>query len=450
MTDSVNRVFEFTTRVPDTIPKDVLRFASILLVDTIAVAAAATGMEAGRIARDIAVEQFSAPHDKAVPIMFDGRMASPVGAAFAAASQIDNLDAHDGYNPTLGHIGCAVVPALFAWAAKLPNLSGREALTAFVVGYEVATRAAIALHATVSDYHTSGAWNGLGVAAMGVRLHGASQDVLRQSLGIAEYHGPRSQMMREIANPTMLHDGSGMGAMTGMMAYEMAAKGFTGAPAITLESEGARTYWDDLGTKWTVPLNYIKPYPICRWAHGAIDAVRRLKLDHAINAANVASMAVRTFDKSAKLFPGMPDTTSKAQYSLAFALATILRHGRIGVEHISGTALTDPATEALLSCITIVEEPRHTARFPAGRWADVTITLNDGTVLESGDTNPRGGPEAPMSVAEIREKFDQFASASLSTKRANAIWETGLSLTNDEVKFSDLSCHVLQAVDTDA
>ena len=33
------------------------------------------------------------------------------------------------------------------------------------------------------------------------------REQLRHALGIAEYHGPRSQMMREIANPSMLHDG---------------------------------------------------------------------------------------------------------------------------------------------------------------------------------------------------------------------------------------------------
>ena len=49
---------------------------------------------------------------------------------------------------------------------------------------------------------------------------GLSPDQLRQALGIAEYHGPRSQMMREIATPTMLHDGSGMGALVGSMAFE--------------------------------------------------------------------------------------------------------------------------------------------------------------------------------------------------------------------------------------
>ena len=253
-------------------------------------------------------------------MLFDGRPASLPGAAFAAATQIDNLDAHDGYNPTKGHIGCAVVPALCVLAEQLPNLTARDALEAMVMAYEVSARAGIALHATVDDYHTSGAWNGLGVAALACRLRGYDHNLLRHAMGIAEYHGPRSQMMREIANPTMLHDGSGMGALVGCMAALLANDGFEGAPAITAEADDAAPFWSDLGQTWTIEGNYIKPYPICRWAHAAIDALDMLATAHALTPDNVAAIEVRTFAESAALFPSMPATTSQAQYSLAFAL----------------------------------------------------------------------------------------------------------------------------------
>ena len=81
------------------------------------------------------------------------------------------------------------------------------------------------MHGTVSDYHTSGAWVAVAVAALGVRLAGGDADTLRQAIGIAEYHGPRSQMMREIDNPTMLHDGSGWGAMVGVTSADLALAG---------------------------------------------------------------------------------------------------------------------------------------------------------------------------------------------------------------------------------
>jgi len=221
---------------PQDIPYQTKRNAALLFLDTLGICAAAAPMDAGRIGRETAFSLFGT-HEPTMGsrMLFDGRTVSLAGSIFAAATQIDNLDGHDGYNPTKGHIGVVAMPALAVLAESLPKLSGPEALCNLIIGYEVAGRAGIALHATVSDYHTSGAWNSLGVVAMAARLRQQTPGQLRQALGMAEYHGPRSQMMREIATPTMLHDGSGWGALTGMAAAISAEQGFTGAPAITVE-----------------------------------------------------------------------------------------------------------------------------------------------------------------------------------------------------------------------
>lgn len=433
-----DRIAEFALSGRD-IPQSTLDMAATLLIDTVGVAAGAAGLAAGRIARDhvFAFHGAGAP-EHAAHMMFDGRCASIPGAAFATATQIDNLDAHDGLNQTKGHIGCAVVPALFAFAENRPELSARDALKVLVVAYEIAARAAFALHTSVSDYHTSGAWNALGVAAIGCRLGDANPDQLRQAFGIAEYHGPRSQMMREIANPTMLHDGSGMGALVGSMAALMAKDGFTGAPAITVENEDAAQFWADLGEVWTIEQNYIKPYPICRWAHAALDALSRLMGAHGFHADDVANITVNTFAESAALFPGMPATTSQAQYSLPFALATMLVHGRIGPDEITGAGLSDPQVAALLPRISVHEAVRHSERFPEGRWSDVTVELKDSRRLASGDVNARGGSEAPMDMHEVEAKFHIMASA-LPEPRRRAIWEMREQLMQPEAKFEELA-----------
>lgn len=420
-------------------PETALEMAATLLIDTIGVAAGAVDLEAGKIARDHAFAfHNTSASEHAAHMMFDGRSCSIPGAAFAAATQIDNLDAHDGYNPTKGHIGCAVVPALFAFAEQRPDLPAREALATLVMSYEIAARAAIVLHETVSDYHTSGAWNALGVAALGCRLRGADAEQLRQALGIAEYHGPRSQMMREIANPTMLHDGSGMGALVGAMAALQAMEGFTGAPAITVEDAGAAPVWSDLGEVWTIERNYIKPYPICRWAHAALDALSTLMRKHGFGPDDVRAIEVNTFAESAALFPGMPSTTSQAQYSLPFALATLLVHGQIGPAEIMGEGLRDLRVAALIERITVREEARYSERFPQGRWSDVTVTLRDGRTLASGEVNARGGPEAPMDLSEIEAKFHVMAHA-LPEPRRHAIWDMRARLLQPETGFKDLA-----------
>ena len=135
----------------------------------------------------------------------------------------------------------------------------------------------------------------------------------------------------------------------------------------------------------------------------------------------------------------MPDTTSKAQYSLRFAVATFILHGRIGLEHISGAGLQDAAVADMLTRITVTETERHSARFPAGRWADVVISTTDGRVLMSGDVHARGGPEAPLTAQDIEAKYMEFAAPVLGPGRAAAIRDAILTLNDRDSLFSDLA-----------
>ncbi|MEL6421141.1 MAG: MmgE/PrpD family protein, partial [Pseudomonadota bacterium] len=354
-----DQVSSFVTRCTlDEMNDDTTEMAALCLLDLIGVAAAGSRLDAGRIARDFAATQMAAGREEngrdgqdrpshQARLIFDGRPVSLSGAAFAAATQIDNFDAHDGWQPSKGHAGVALFPVLLAVADTQQNLAGREALVSLVVGYEVAYRAALALHATVEDYHTSGAWNGLGAAALAARLRNCPAEVLRQAMGIAEYHGPRSQMMREIANPTMLHDGSGMGALTGLKALLLAEMGFTGAPAATVEFAEAAQYWADLGTVWFTPEQYLKPYPICRWAHASIDAALALRTGDSTSKAvapeEITSVHIATFSEAAALNNGVPTTSSIAQYSLAWPVAAALAHGRVATETVLESAFGDTA-----------------------------------------------------------------------------------------------------------
>ena len=425
------------------VPSSVLATTRMLFLDTLGVCIAATPMEAGVIARETAFRLYNAGDASGQSnMLFDGRKASIAGAAFAAATQTDNLDGHDGYSPTKGHIGVAALPALIAAAQHIPDLSGQDALTALLVGYEVAGRAGIALHASVDDYHTSGAWNCLGVAAIVARLRNLDAKKFRHALGIAEYHGPRSQMMREIANPTMLHDGSGMGALIGVSAVMMAEMGFTGAPALPVEDPDIAAHWTDLGTFWQMEHQYIKPYPVCRWAHAAIDAVYEISQLQTIDAAETDKIEIRSFHNAVQLFPTMPDTTSQAQYSLPFAVATFLTHGRIGLEHISGAGLVDPVVADLVARTTMTETQEHETRFPIGRWADVTLHLKNGRKFHSGDIHARGGPERPLLQDEIIEKFMEFSVPVLGEQRTTLIRDLVMGLDQPNMRFADLTQHL--------
>ncbi len=412
-------VWLHSTRFTD-IPPEIVAFAKRCLLDLIGVAAAGRTTELSRIIHDHAAAHFG-PGTAAAPMLFDGRMVSPAGAALAGGMTIDSIDAHDGNKLTKGHTGCSQLPALLAFSFALGSPSPREFLADLVVGYEIATRAGIALHQTAPDYHTSGAWGAVGAAALGARLMSLDAETSFEAMGIAEYHGPRSQMMRVIDHPTMLKDGSGWGAMAGVSAAYLAADGFTGAPAVTINDPEVKALWADLGERWIITEQYFKPYPVCRWAQPAVEAVVALRQAYEFLADQVVAVEIATFHEAARLATALPTTTEHAQYSLPFPVAAALVRGQLGAGEVTAAALVDPDIRRVSQLVTIIEDEQHNDAFPGNRYARATITLADGRRLTSEDHEPRGDPEDHLTDEEIRAKFYTFAEPVLGAERCQAI-----------------------------
>ena len=396
------------------LPADVRERAELCLLDLIGVAAGGHGTRLSAIVRAYAGEAFAG----ASPMLFDARTASAAGVALAAGMTIDALDGHDGFNPAKGHIGCPLFAAALA-LGHLHGVGGREFLTAIAMGYEFGARASAAQHGTVADYHSSGSWGAVTAAAAGARLAGLDRERTRHALGIAEYHGPRSQMMRCIDHPGMVKDGSGWGAMAGATAVQLAARGFTGAPAITVED--APGYWDDLGERWCVLEQYFKPYPVCRWAQAPIEAVLALARRHDLKAARVARIEIETFHEAVRLTANRPRTTEEAQYSTSFPCAVALVRGTVTPADIAEGALDDPEILRLSLSLEMRESGRANAAFPAQRLARARLTLSDGTRLEGGWTGPRWEHGEPPTGAELRAKYHALADPVLGQTRAGAI-----------------------------
>ena len=410
--------FIHRTRLRD-VPAPVVERARLLLLDLAGVAAAATRAPVARIAASHAAAHMLAK--RRVRILLDGRRVSPAGAAFVGATMIDSFDAHDGHPLTKGHIGVSVLPTLLALGELGLVRDGREFLASFVVGYEIGTRAGIALHATASDYHTSGAWGAIACAALVSRHLRLNPERTRHALGAAEFHGPRSQMMRCVAMPTMVKDGSGWGAFAGVTAAFLAASDYTGAPAVTLEEDRVSEFWDDLGERWRLLEQYVKPYPVCRWAQPAMEAVRALQAAHRFAPDDVAKVEIRGFREAVALGTREPRSTEEAQYSLPFPVAAMIVRGRLGAAEVFGRALRDEAILRLTRSMVLTEWPEFSRRFPAERWSQVTVTLRDGTALVSAPSVARGSAENPLSEAEIRAKFRDLAIPALGRARTASI-----------------------------
>lgn len=402
------------------LPAEVVDQAKLCLIDLAGAAAAGSETAMSRIIRGHAHENFGGGRT-GVRMLLDGRKASSPGAAMAGGITIDAFDSHDGHVLTKGHAGVAILPTLLALADPAARVSGREFLTSLVLGYEIAIRAGIATHRTCADYHTSGSWNALGAAAVMARWLKLSPALTREALGIAEYHGPRSQMMRCIDFPTMVKDGSGWGAMAGVSAALLARDGFTGAPALVAEGENVADLWADLGKRWRIMEMYFKPYPVCRWAQPPITASLGLLKKHGIDGADVTQIEVSTFHNAVRLATRTPKTTEEAQYSLPFPVAAAIVHGKVTAREVDGAGLKDPQVLKLARGMTLTEDLALTAAFPARRIARVSLITRDGRVLRSEPTEALGDPERPLGADGILAKYRLTAEPILGKARSERI-----------------------------
>ena len=402
------------------IPVDIKHMAARCILDLCAALVSGSATDLSHAVRAVATASYGG--DEAT-LLLDGRKVSAAGAAMANGMTIDGMDMHDGYRYAKGHAGAAIFAAALAMG-EVADWSGEEFIIALVVGYEIALRAGIALHKNAVDYHTSGAWNALGAAAVAARALRLDASQTRHALGIAEYHGPRSQMMRCIDHPSMLKDGSGWGSMVGVVASQLAAKDFTGAPAVTVEDEQVLPIWEDLGSRWLMEELYFKNYACCRWAQPAIDGALKMRADYQINPSEIKAVTVYTFEEATHLSVSRPVNTEQAQYSLPFPLAAALLSGRLDPQQVMPPSIFDEEILRLADSISIKSDDALQDFFPDEAFARVRLELRDGRKYESKVHRARGDPTTPMTDVELIEKFNRIAGVYLLDKRLKSLRET--------------------------
>lgn len=412
----------------DDLPTELVHLLRRSLLDTMGVAAIGASTEMAAAARRSAKVMFGPGSAGAARILMDGSLVSPAGAAMAGGFTIDSIDAHDGTTFNKGHAGAAVFPGIFAVAdcerRAGRTMDGRDLAVWLALAYETSYRAGQVQHATCPDYHTSGSWTAVGVAIAVARMLGMSPEQIREAAGIAEYHGPRSQMMRCIDYPTNVRDGVGWGSPSGVTAAYLARNGFTGAPALTCEGVDAQPFWDDLGDCWiTLQHTHYKIYPCCRWAHSSMDAAHALMIEHDLSHEDIEKVEIRTFEYAVRLAGHTPKTMDELAYSIAFPVATIIVRGQMGPNELTPETLRDPDILRLSKATDLIEDPQLTERSVTQRWAQVTLILKDGRRLAAPECTPRGDQDAPLSDDELQEKFHLMADRYLGKDRAAKLEE---------------------------
>jgi len=412
------------------------------LLDGTGTALAAARLGAARPAVAVAAGLGGPP--EATPLSGGPAIGAPA-AAFADGVLVHALDFDDTHPGALVHPTATVLPAAFAVGEQV-GATGADVLTAAVAGYEVVCRlgagAPHGFHA--QGVHATGACGPFAAAAVAARLLGLDAQTTAAALGIA---GSSAAGLLEFlatgAATKQLHPGTA--SLTGILAARLAASGADGPPAVVEGERGlyaaltarpadAASVVDGLGERFALEGVAVKAYPCCQLMHAALDAGRALA-DRVGDPAGVEAILAEVHPDSAAIVgepiaaKAAPRSVYDAKFSLPWSLAALLLDGDVTVETYSADALARADVARLAARVRTVRGPAGGAA--AGAPARLTATTAAGTV-EAAVPCSAGGPERPLSDADLRAKFlanagadrdaaDELAGALLGLERLDGV-----------------------------
>jgi 2-methylcitrate dehydratase PrpD len=418
--------FVSTLRFED-LPPAVVASAKRHLLDAAGVALCAAAQGADAPAVDM-IRSWSGAREASVIGHDVGAPAAD--AALANGTLAHSLDFDDTHVESVAHPSAVILATALAVGEEV-GARGTDLIAAAVAGYEVMARVGAGAPGRFQarGLDTTGIAGPFGAAATAARLWGLGPEETAHALGIA---GSRSSgLLADLADGVetkALH--AGWAAHAGVIAADLARRGMPG-PLSIFEGRhgfyGALLHGEEpdvsrvsraLGIEWETTRIALKPYPACHFMHAFMDAaigtgVKWADIEEAICYAPPSIIAIVAEPRAVKLHPA---TTAHAQYSLPFAVASVIVGGRESLDLFGEEARADRRVLTLAERIRV--EPDPSLPFPAAYGGRVRINTRGGRTLDADEPVNRGHPDRPLDDAAVTEKFLRNARARLDVRTA--------------------------------
>jgi 2-methylcitrate dehydratase PrpD len=419
----------------DGVPAPVVTTASQLALDTLGNALAAVPEDFGRAALRAAAGLGGPPESTLIGA---AARVSAANAALANGTLAHGLDFDDTREDAIVHTGSVAVTTGLA-VGEATGASGRRVLEALIAGVEVMCRVGLAVpgrfHAR--HFHPTALAGGFAAAAAAGKLRGLHEDQLVHAFGIAgSQAGGIIEYLTDGTWTKRLHPG--WASHAGIVAAALAQSGMIGPETVF---EGAHGFYrafagghdDDrlrgllatLGRTWEIANLTFKPYPCGSIAHPYMDCARRLRERHRIDPAQIVAVRCRTAEGPVpRLWEPLaakhaPPNGYAAKFSLPYLIATMLVRGRAGLAEFTDDAVRDAAVLAVARRVTYELDP--TIDYPRRFIGDVRVRLASGDEIGERQEHSRGGPEHPVTQAEVEAKFRGNAGVTLDSRRVEEL-----------------------------
>jgi 2-methylcitrate dehydratase PrpD len=353
--------------------------------------------------------------DQGASVLLAGIQVPPPLAAMANSAMMHAMDFDDTLDESALHTFVNVLPAVLAAAESRKKVSGKELITALVVGVDLICRISLAIDSPLSWIRTA-TCGGFGAAAAAAKILGLDREQIFNALGVL--YGQTSGNAQGLVEGRLVKRMQpGFAASAGVLSAFLAGRGITGSRGFLtgtygfypLYEQGAYTpsaVTEDLGAHYSILDLSIKPYPSCRMTHSSIGAALALKdrvgpidairqIDVSVSAM-VAEMVGKPFEIGA-------NPQVDAQFSIPYTTACALVRGDVFLQDFEPRAIDDSTVKRLADRVRIAADPALPQKDIL--QARMEITLSDGTTVCELVPMPLGNPHNPMNDDQCRQKF---------------------------------------------
>ena len=378
----------------------------------------------------IIAQQVAATSRGSAPVITGGAQVSAADAALANATAGHALDFDDSNFVLGGHPTVTLMPALLAVAEERGG-SGREILQAYVIGFEVATRLAHAVHFEHYEkgWHPTATLGVFGAAAAVARLMRLSEDEVLHALALAASMAAGIKAnFGSMAKPLQV----GRASQSGVLCAQLAAAGLTANP-IALEGKqgffevfnGSGHYRADAASSFGDELEIMrsgikfKKYPSCGSTHAPIDAALDLIRGEPLRASDVETITIAmnqrhiTHVDRPKVSNGL-----EAKFSIQYTLAAALSDGAISLRHFNAENVARSELQQLVARVNPVGVPGLDS---LSQQCELTVRYKDGST-RSVRRDDAEGRDADEFVRHLEPKFVDCVEQAYSREHARALF----------------------------
>ncbi len=319
------------------------------------------------------------------------------------------LDYDDTHLETIIHPAGPVASAILALGER-KHTSGEDFMHAFILGVEVECRIGKAVYPSHYErgFHITGTAGVFGGAAAAGKLLGLSEQQMIWALGIA---ATQSAGLKTMFGTMCKAFHPGSAGQNGLKAALLASKNYTSDNGAIEAMEGFAFAYsdavdfsqitDNLGGTYEVERNTYKPFACGIVTHPIIDGCIQLRNEHDLKAEHISKVSLRVNPLVLKLTgKKKPQIGLETKFSIYHASAAAIIRGSAGPNEFTDETAQDPEIIALRDKVEARADESVSEE-----EAFVSITLNDGTVLQKHIEHAIGSIERPMSKEALEEKF---------------------------------------------